>query len=533
MPNEKPPLTDLAIYLLKDGVTTATAVENRLGLQSVPIKFGQTDAELLVRRSQGKAPRWSAFFAGMVEPGIFGLVSGVSAVVLIESSGRLFALAFGQGRHILGPDCWEERFGLRVALNSLDPTKIRSVDKQTLDSDGKQARVQSHRETKVTEFGIDIERDLLRAVTGPPKDERLGRIITGMDALRTRVGVNPDGVPKLLKRFLDRSQDNAYKTDFPWIDQISEVRSDTTVNQLNVELVQRIGGGNQERIHLAVPSIIDWNTASTFRYEGVAEDVEHSDLDIDQLSTAMAADGRSWDVDELRRIRVSAVDTDGQVVERWTLGRCIHGDLEWKQGRYVISGGRWFKVEGSFVEQVDKTFKEVRRWPTPLPEYSDSCEQAYCQRVSQAHRNWFLMDRRTIQYGGGHSKVEFCDLYDVEQRAMLHVKRYSGSAPLSHLCFQAMVAGETFKIEPSFRQQVNDLLPTGRRLADTNAVEGYKVALGIIRKDSLQLPFFAKVSLRQTVKRLTGFGFEVSLAHIPVSAEAALTVKARKRIVRP
>lgn len=106
MPLEKTlPLTDLTIYLLKDDVTMATAVENRQGLESVAIKFGQIDAELLVRRSQGKAPRWSAFFAGKVEPRVFGLVNGVSAVVLIESSGRLFALAFGQGRHILAADC--------------------------------------------------------------------------------------------------------------------------------------------------------------------------------------------------------------------------------------------------------------------------------------------------------------------------------------------------------------------------------------------------------------------------------------------
>jgi len=533
MPNENPPLTDLAIYLLKDDVTAATAIEHRQGVQSLPIKFGQTEAELLIRRREGKAPRWSSFFAGKVEPGVFGLVNGVSAVVLVESSGRMFALAFGQGRHILAADCWEERFGLRVALNSLDPAKIRSVDKQALDSSGKQARVQSNRETKVTEFGIDIEQDLLRAVTGPPKDERLGRIITGMDALRTRVGVNPDDVPKLLKRYLDRSQDNAYKTDFPWVDQISEVRSDTTVSQLNKELIRHLGNGNQDRIHLAVPSIIDWNTASTFRYEGVGENIEHSDLDVAQLSKALADDGRTWDVDELRRIRISAVDTDGRMVEQWTLARCIHGDLEWNRGRYVISGGRWFKVEANFVEQVDKTFRDIPRWPAPLPEYSDGCEQAYCKRVSQDEQNWFLMDRRTIQYGGGHSKVEFCDLYDVEQRTMLHVKRYSGSAPLSHLCFQAMVAGETFKIEPTFRQQVNDLLPTDRRLADPHDVEGYKVALGIIRKGSLQLPFFAKVSLRQAVKRLTGFGFEVSLAHIPISTNTAMTKKARKRPTFP
>lgn len=107
------PQRDLTVYLLNEGVTRTTAVECRQGLKPVMIQLGGIEGELLIRRGRRQAPRWAAFFEGKVESREFGLVRGVSAIVLLETSGRLFALSFGHGRFILAPDCWEERFGLR------------------------------------------------------------------------------------------------------------------------------------------------------------------------------------------------------------------------------------------------------------------------------------------------------------------------------------------------------------------------------------------------------------------------------------
>jgi uncharacterized protein (TIGR04141 family) len=140
------------------------------------------------------------------------------------------------------------------------------------------------------------------------------------------------------------------------------------------------------------------------------------------------------------------------------------------------------------------------------------------------------MDRRTVRYGGGKSQVEFCDLFGPAEKLLLHVKRYAGSSPLSHLFAQALVSGETFRVEPQFRVALNAVLPAAHRIpSPQDGPEGYGIVLGIAKPTELTLPFFAKVALRHTVKRLIGFGYDVQLAHIVVPDSFAITKRARRR----
>jgi uncharacterized protein (TIGR04141 family) len=45
----------------------------------------------------------------------------------------LFAITFGYGRGFLDLSRIEHRFGLRVALNRIDPSQIRSLDTKTFE----------------------------------------------------------------------------------------------------------------------------------------------------------------------------------------------------------------------------------------------------------------------------------------------------------------------------------------------------------------------------------------------------------------
>ena len=111
----------------------------------------------------------------------------------------------------------------------------------------------------------------------------------------------------------------------------------------------------------------------------------------------------------------------------------------------------------------------------------------------------------------------------------MHVKRYAGSAPLSHLLQQALVSGEAFRTAEEFRRLANEKLPEGYRLADHVArPDGFAVVLGIVKATGLDLPFFSKVTLRNTVRLLRGFDFDVRLAHINVREDWARTATARR-----
>ena len=522
------PQSDLTVFLLKEGSTADTVLPSRDTLDHFAITAGSRSADLFVRRHRAAAPRWAAFFRGQLDSHAFGAISSVSAVLMVETSGRQFALTFGHGRLLLADDCWDERFGLRIALNSVSG-KIRSVDTQTLDSLGRHARIQASRDARVLEFGVDVEQDLLRAVTGRPDDDRIGSRVTGRDALRTTARVELGTLPQFLRRLLEKSQENTYKRDFPWVDHIRDIADDASVRELDDQLAKRLEDGRTEGISLAVPEIIDWNDISAIRYLNVGDRLDHVELNLDDPVALLQEHDGQVSAEGLSRCRVSAVDANGTQIHGWRLHKCIHAEMTLSGAAYVLSAGRWFRVHKGFAKEVDEAFQSVPRLANPLPPFGDASESAYCRRVAGINGEWIVMDRAMIRYGGGKSQVEFCDLFAPDHQRMLHVKRYAGSSPLSHLFAQALVAGETFRVDPQFRDAVNGLLPVARRLpTPVAAPEGYSMILGIAKTDPFDLPFFAKVALRHAVRRLGGFGYSVQLAHIVVPDDFAIVKRARR-----
>ena len=107
---------------------------------------------------------------------------------------------------------------------------------------------------------------------------------------------------------------------------------------------------------------------------------------------------------------------------------------------------------------------------------------------------------------------------------MIHVKRYGGSSPLSHLFAQGVNSSELFQADRQFRTKVNERLQPSHRLADPDArpeARDYCVVFAIVSQSAgpLQIPFFSRLSLRHAIRRLDGYGYRVALTKIEVSEE--------------
>jgi uncharacterized protein (TIGR04141 family) len=187
-----------------------------------------------------------------------------------------------------------------------------------------------------------------------------------------------------------------------------------------------------------------------------------------------------------------------------------------------MSGGNWYHVRRDFVEQINAAVDQIPEYDRTLPEYDDKSEGDYVKRVAKAEPDTFAaMDGKTIVYGGGASKIEFCDLL-TRKHDVVHIKRYGQSAALSHLFAQGLTSGELLQIDRAFRQALNTKLPEGYRLSDPakRPRQGeYRVVFAIVsdRTGSLKLPFFSRLNLKHAAKRLEGYGFRVAKAKIHVS----------------
>jgi uncharacterized protein (TIGR04141 family) len=171
------------------------------------VPVGALVGDLYVKTSVDRAPAWLSLFEDAVRLDRNSIYNASSAAIfLITVGNRNFAMTFGYGKSLLHPGCWEEDFGLKVTLNSVDPQKIRSIDRVKFDAISQHSQIQASTDAGIADFGLDVEQDLLRAVTGKPRRGDLGSRLTGKDALKCDVRITLEDVPRLLAAYLDRFQ---------------------------------------------------------------------------------------------------------------------------------------------------------------------------------------------------------------------------------------------------------------------------------------------------------------------------------------
>ncbi len=313
---------------------------------------------LFVQRARPKPPRWADFFVPQISPDEFGLVGSASAVLLVPGDGLWWALTFGQGRHLLHDGLYVEGFGLRVALNSLGNDNLKSLDTETFDMIAGHSRLQASREVGTEEFGLDIERDLLWAVTGSPRDPALGQQLTGRDALVVSAHIDLDGLETFLPRLYPAFMDKRYQDKFSWIDNICE--ADEEEHQLlDMELLDRLRERNFEQTWLAPPEVLEWSAVRYFSYSEAYRSAERFDVDWVSFFEEKVAEPADLSVDFLRNRYIFCVGDDGITLKKWPLYRCVYAEIDQPDNSYFLSGGKWYRIAKSFVDQVKESIKKI------------------------------------------------------------------------------------------------------------------------------------------------------------------------------
>jgi len=527
----------LTVCLAKATVTAPRDVVDAPGGMK-HFTINQTEAsrtDLYVPAPSTKAPKWASFFDSQVPLDTFGLATSVGALLTLRHKDRVFAITFGTGRFHLKQDCWEDSFGLRVALNCIGNNVVKSIDKHTLDPLARHTREQASREATASEFGLDIEQDLLRAVTGTPTDTvNFGKWITGTDTLHLSVPVTLSGVPDLMDRLYAKHLENSYQKTFPWVDQIAQVRDAALESVLVGLLVQELRSGKRKQTWMAVPEVMTWDNVGGFRFPASGGPrIEYHDIHITHFLDSLR-DPADIDEELLKSRVVECVDPDGNELKRWKVYRCLYSELDYQGDAFLLTAGTWYKVRRHFVKQINEAVEAIPDYDGPLSEYDDASEGDYVKRVAKADaKHLTAMDGKNIVYGGGASKIEFCDLLTAK-RDLIHIKRYGQSAALSHLFAQGLTSGELFQTDPDFRKALNAKLPSDHRLADPakRPKQGdYRVVFAVIsdRPGPLVLPFFSRLNLKHAVRRLDGYGFRVAKAKILVTATRAKLQRIRSR----
>lgn len=519
------PVRTLTIFLAKKRFSEEEILEpeNVSECSVTAVNLGdRVVGTLYAKQTPTTPPAWLKFFADSTSRMPPLRRSSVAAVFIVRAGGRILILAFGQGRHLIKTGTCEERFGLRVTLNSVDPKSLRAVDVSTLEANPFHGTRQASREASLGEFGINLDQDILRAVTGRPMDEALGRRMTGIDSLAVRVRVNLATLPSLLRRYLRKSEDDGYRANFHWVDHVAEVRD----GQLEITLCEALintTNGSRSGIWAAIPERIEWANFDSFRFGSGKDAKSADDITLDRMIDCL--DGKKASMAFLENTCVYCFAEGNPLpIYRWPFFKCLTADIDLNGDKYLLNAGRWYRVSREFVDEVDREIKPLLEVTSSssLPTWGDEHEDAYNQRVSRASEGaWVLMDQVMVKHDGMPSPIEFCDLFS-DDRRLIHVKRYGQSSVLSHLFMQGLVSAESLLSDAQFRKAVNGHLPLTHQLQDPNLrplPSQYEIvfAIGSTEMGTLRLPFFSRVTLRNVARTLTqSFGYRVAVTKIRI-----------------
>jgi uncharacterized protein (TIGR04141 family) len=452
---------------------------------------------------------------------------------------RTMALTFGSGFHSLDPDAFERSFGLKVVLNAVARSNLRSLDIATLDATTFLKRIQASRDADLQGFGIDVDRDLLRLAAGSPRDNSFARSLAGKDALTLHTKTSPADAIEKLKTALKLYRATDYKRDFGFIDFVTPVREQDlldTLDALAFGELKELVKGNPSDLHIALPDILSPEDGIEIGYFGIGlkpgPKQVFTQIGIEDYVQQLQ-EGQINDIADMAALRSShevrvILDGEGDKKQKRKLYDCFVYEVEHRGDIYVLFGGDWFIVDKAFYTAVEAGFlKLVAKTPFVASTDTES-ERAFIAELD-GHKHLLNLDQVKLSPSGtAGANLEPCDFFSTGKQ-FIHLKDGHSSAPISHLWNQGVVSAESFVRDEKFRIDLRAsvkkrqrkfkktgfdiILPDGR--SKPNPTE-YTVVFGIMRdrykkSGTVSIPFFSKVSLRAVADRIQLMGFPVEV----------------------
>ena len=512
-----------SFYLLKQGETPSSTLRETANI-SEPINAAHLPqrSELRLGRTVGGRPWWRDYFG--IEERLFQQAS--SAVLFLPNGDRWLAITFGSAFHSLNQDALEHDFGLRVTLNCVQPDNLRSTD--TVEPSGsRRRRTQIPIAADLTSFDFDTDNSILKRLTGAVRNEYKAffKNITGSTNVKLTSTVLPEELPSLAEKLVEIYQSKQFEQHFPNIHNIVPVRDPSTLETLNASLLRAINS-RAENVSLAIPDILDFDRVADVKYKGLRYKTSGNNVDINDYFNALEKffpnqEIRLESIDSLKKQRLELVGENAEITNSNSIWSSLVFDttIEHQKGTFHLNEGNWYQVDekfaGELTSDLDKYWKE-----SDLPPFTQGKEGDYNANVPSHCKNICCLDGENIS-PRGQTRIEPCDLGDLGDGGLklLHVKRSTRSASLSHLFSQATTSAELLIFENDAREKLVQLIEEKTDAEHSNASKThlenrtFRVGYVIITKKppsdkSSNLPLFSRINLRRSLRDLDARGCE-------------------------
>ncbi len=512
--------------LLKEGKEIADAFSLENKLESIPVITATNNILAGVQVYAGQVyesdPSWLGLISEITVEPLKLKNKGAAVVIFIPIGERCFAVSFGMAQICLNRNAFECDFGLKVCLNKIPRDKIRTLDTASPDSTTIQKRIQASEECDISLFSVDIEKDILRLLSGKPTDKEFASSMTGRDTLQMTCKITISSLKEKCKELLETYQSEEYKKIYPWIDHIKQIRDEEIISILNGKLsdeIQALRAERQNSLYLAIPEIIDPAADYAYRYNGLSHrSQKYLTLSIEDYKTELKKE-LSNEISDYTKHKISIIRNNFPCME-FSIFECLNFETSVDNRNYILWNSSWYEIDINFAREIEHTWqKALVANEYLIQKTSMPTEEKLIEDLERNMTSWQKLDKRKINPSNtSYANIEPCDFF-VPPKSFFHLKDGISSACISHLWNQGLVSGECFLKDENFRCSLRNMLNDSLKSEvparkDTKPVANeYKIIFGIMREPSkngnINIPFFSKVSFRAVFQRLTELGFQV------------------------
>lgn len=479
-------------------------------------------------------------------------IKGESAVLFVkfeyEGKPEIFAFTFGQGRFLINPDCYDEEYGLRVALNVIydkpnDPARVKSVSTTTISHNTIRTIRQTERYANFNTFQVDTDNDNLDKITGIPVDaEYWSNQMTGGDSLTAEPTLTFRELKKYCESILKKRKATDYLDDFEWIDKKARVVDERTIGILDACIIPTLKN-KPENLVIAFSEVIEQENiiGAYVKYKRYKEEIDPYAENASEILAQLEPVGEI-NVEKFSNTNLSVKYTDGTEAV-YPIYQCLSGEIEQSidpDRLFIVSEGKFYEFSRNYLERLNKYISSIPKCPDELPKSKKGeTEGAYNKRAAKKNDCLLLLDQKNVRLNKNTSPIEICDLLS-NKRCFIHVKRKLRSSTLSHLLEQGYVSAVLLQSNKKFRKKCLTIIQ--KEAGNKKNKDGtpssvdefctfsekefdpkkYQITYGIVanwkkgKKLVDSLPFFSKVNLRSKVADIKRRGYKVSYACIGI-----------------
>jgi uncharacterized protein (TIGR04141 family) len=407
----------LSVYLIKsDFKEDDEIVKDYVEYQTVA-----TVGTVYLGQSQKYKPKWAdSFFSDRIDTS--KLFSATARAVLLvktevtnsktkKSEQRYFAVTMGYGRSMLQDNVIEERFGLKVVINSVNSDNLRKINVRSIGGTQKLTNEQLPTKSQIADFGINIERDIVNSIAGNSSDISICTgMISGGDVLSLSANKNINNIVDFLKYTYEKYTSDVYLENFSWIDHIRDVKDKKIIRELDIKAVDSINDGSKD-FWMAVPEIIEWQDIEGFdigiNKNGI--DKLKEDLQIDEINATM--EFPITDIQQLKNKQILAIGKlNNEQIYHWSTYKCLYGEISLSGDTYCISNGKWYCVDANYVEQVKNDYNSTKISDIVFDNFTSAHKNEAAYSIDFAentHRNIFALIKRLSNMEAAKVKLNF------------------------------------------------------------------------------------------------------------------------------